>query len=187
MYPISSHGRRRGRWHARLAGSIAAVALALTASSARADNTGPSVPATQGCVCRGAVISAVPVASFSAAKLAAGLKSIGLGSWGALVHYGVDGYRVIYRTIAVNGSPTTASGLVVHGDGAVDDPVAVHPVVHQGAPRAQGDALQILDQPGGRERRDRDDADNLATAHAARLGGHIAPGIFCAGRAGAEG
>ena len=113
MYPISANGRRRGTWHARLAGSIAAAALALTACSARAENTGPSVPATQGCVCRGAVISAVPVASFSAAKLAAGLKSIGLGSWSTLVHYGVDGYRVLYRTIAVDGSPATASGLIV--------------------------------------------------------------------------
>ena len=65
MYPISSHDRRRGRWLARLAASAAAVALALSAGAARAENTGPSVPATQGCVCRGAVISAVPVASFA--------------------------------------------------------------------------------------------------------------------------
>ena len=36
MYPISAHDRRRGRWHARLAGSIAAVALALSAGAARA-------------------------------------------------------------------------------------------------------------------------------------------------------
>jgi hypothetical protein len=113
MYPISSQGRRWGRWHARLAASAAAVALALGAGCARADNTGPGVPAGQGCVCRGAVISVAPVASFSAAQLAAALKSIGLGSWSTLVHYGVDGYRVIYRTVSVDGSPTTASGLVV--------------------------------------------------------------------------
>ena len=40
-------------------------------------------------------------------------ESITLGSWSTLVHYGVDGYGVLYRTIAVDGSPTTASGLVV--------------------------------------------------------------------------
>jgi hypothetical protein len=113
MHVICSKGRRQGTRPAWLATGVAAVALALAACSARADTTGPSVPARQGCVCRGAVISVAPVASFSAPTLAAGLKSIGLGSWGALVHYGVNGYRVLYRTIAVNGSPTTASGLVV--------------------------------------------------------------------------
>lgn len=61
----------------------------------------------------GAVISAVPVTSFSATKLAQYLQTIGLGSWTALVNYGVDGYRVIYRTITVDGRPATASGLVV--------------------------------------------------------------------------
>jgi len=113
MHFISSPGRGRARRHGWLACGVAAVALALTACSARADNTGPSVPARQDCVCRGAVISVAPVASFSAAKLAAGLKGIGLGSWSALVDYGVDGYRVLYRTISVDGRPATASGLVV--------------------------------------------------------------------------
>ena len=113
MYPISSHDRRRGRWHARLAASAAAVALALSAGAARAETAGRNMPAQPSCVCRGQVISVDPVASFSAAKLAAGLKSIGLGSWSPLVHYGVDGYRVTYRTIAVTGSPTIASGLIV--------------------------------------------------------------------------
>jgi hypothetical protein len=71
------------------------------------------MPARPGCACRGAVISVVPVASFTAATLAGSLTSIGLGSWSALVHYGVDGYRVAYRTISVTGSPATASGLIV--------------------------------------------------------------------------
>jgi len=59
------------------------------------------------------VVSVVPVASFSAAQLGQYLKSIQLGSWSTLVRYGVDGYRVLYRTISVDGGPTTASGLVV--------------------------------------------------------------------------
>ena len=113
MYPTSSHDRRRGRWHARLAASAAAGALALSACAAGAETTGRDMPAQPSCVCRGSVISVDPVASFSAAKLAQYLKIIKLGSWSPLVHYGVDGYRVLYRTIAVDGSPTTASGLVV--------------------------------------------------------------------------
>ena len=113
MYPISSHDRRRGRWLARLAASAAAVALALSAGAARAETTGRNMPAQPSCVCRGQVISVVPVVSFSATTLAQYLKRIGLGSWSTLVHYGVDGYRVLYRTIAVDGSPATASGLVV--------------------------------------------------------------------------
>ena len=90
MYPIPSHDRRRRRWHARLAASAAAVALALSAGAARAETTGRNMPAQPSCVCRGQVISADPVASFSAAKLAQYLKSIKLGSWSPLVHYGVD-------------------------------------------------------------------------------------------------
>src|SRR5215470_9717670 len=44
MYPISSHDRRRRRWHARLAASAAAVALALSAGAARAETTGRPAP-----------------------------------------------------------------------------------------------------------------------------------------------
>src|SRR5215472_8872878 len=44
MYPFSSHDRRRGRWHARLAASAAAVALALSAGAARAETTGRPAP-----------------------------------------------------------------------------------------------------------------------------------------------
>jgi hypothetical protein len=112
MHVIYSN-RRRGMRHARLAGAATTVALALSACAASAGTAGRNVQAGPGCACRGAVISVTGIASFSATTLDQALKSIGLGSWGALVHYGVDGYRVIYRTIAVNGSPTTASGLVV--------------------------------------------------------------------------
>ena len=69
MYPISSHDRRRGRWLARLAASAAAVALALSAGAARAETTGRNMPVQPSCACRDAVISVVPVASFSAAAM----------------------------------------------------------------------------------------------------------------------
>ena len=113
MHFISSPGRGQAIRYGWLTCGVVAVALALTASAARADSTGPSVPARHGCVCRGEVVSVVPVASFSAAQLGQYLKSIQLGSWSTLVRYGVDGYRVLYRTISVDGGPTTASGLVV--------------------------------------------------------------------------
>jgi hypothetical protein len=66
MHFISSSGRRRGMRHARLVGGVAAVALGLSVGAARADATWRSVPDWRGCACRGAVVSVVPVASFSA-------------------------------------------------------------------------------------------------------------------------
>jgi hypothetical protein len=93
MHVISANHLRRGRRHARLAGGVAAITLALTTCAAPADGTGPGVPARHGCVCRGEVVSVVPVASFSAPALAAALKSIGLGSWSVLV----SAYRVTCR------------------------------------------------------------------------------------------
>jgi hypothetical protein len=113
MHLITSTGRRRGIPYARLAGGVAAVALALSAGTASAGTAGRSLPSRPGCACRGAVVSVVPVASFSATRLTRYLRSLRLGLWSPSVHYGVDGYRVIYRTISVDGSPTTASGLVV--------------------------------------------------------------------------
>jgi hypothetical protein len=104
MQFISLNARGPGLRHARLAAGVAAVALMLGACAAHASATGHSVSHWR----RGAVVSVTDVVSFSAPKLAAGLTSLGLGSWSALVHYGVDGYRVIYRTIAVDGRPTTA-------------------------------------------------------------------------------
>jgi len=113
MYFISSKGRRPSVRRAWLVSGVAAAALALSAGSASAGTPGRGVPTGPGCACRGQVVNVIPVASFSATKLAQYLKSITLSSWSPLVHYGVDGYRVIYRTIAVDGSPTIASGLVV--------------------------------------------------------------------------
>jgi hypothetical protein len=113
MQFISLNARGPGLRHARLAAGVAAVALVLGACAAQAGTAGRSASPRPGCTCRGALVSVVPVASFTATKLTRSLQSIGLGSWSAMVHYGVDGYRVIYRTVTVDGSPATASGLVV--------------------------------------------------------------------------
>ena len=80
MHVICSKGRRQGTRPAQLAAGVAVAALALSACAASAGTSGRGVPARAGCACRGAVISVVPVASFSATRLAAALKSIGLPS-----------------------------------------------------------------------------------------------------------
>jgi hypothetical protein len=113
MQFISLNARGPGLRHARLAAGVAAVALMLGACAAQAGTAGRSAPPRPGCTCWGVLVSVVPVASFTATKLTRSLQSIDLGSWSAMVHYGVDGYRVIHRTVTVDGSPATASGLVV--------------------------------------------------------------------------
>ena len=80
MHVICSKGRRQGTRPAQLAAGVAVAALALCACAASVGTSGRGMPARPGCACRGAVISVVPVASFSATRLAAALKSIGLPS-----------------------------------------------------------------------------------------------------------
>ncbi|HEY2063238.1 MAG TPA: lipase family protein [Amycolatopsis sp.] len=59
----------------------------------------------------GALLSAVPVQSLDQAGARATLDATPFGS--ATVRYGLDAYRVTYRTTDRRGRPTTASGLVV--------------------------------------------------------------------------
>lgn len=63
---------------------------------------------------RGAVVSATPIAHLTAAQLDAAAADV---PGAPQASYGVTAYRLIYRTIDVNGRPTTASGLVVLPDG----------------------------------------------------------------------
>jgi pimeloyl-ACP methyl ester carboxylesterase len=63
---------------------------------------------------RGAVVSTTRVAHLSKADAASYLEAGGIGSQ---VNYGVDAYRVIYRSINTTGRSTPASGLVVMPDG----------------------------------------------------------------------
>jgi len=92
---------------------LAAVAVALTAqpviTPAAADTVAAS-RATHG-KGRGALVDADHLRTVTAADVAAELAS---DDWhpGA-VRYGVDTYRLVYRTVDPQGRPTTASGLLV--------------------------------------------------------------------------
>ncbi|MEV5704003.1 hypothetical protein [Actinoallomurus sp. NPDC052274] len=93
---------RIARGTARAAvGTACAAALALAAV--------PSAHATA--PTRGEVVSTTRIASMSKARTAEYLAKMNFGS--PKPKYGVEVYRVVYRTVAVNGRPTTASGLVV--------------------------------------------------------------------------
>ncbi|MEV5964211.1 hypothetical protein AB0L70_20745 [Kribbella sp. NPDC051952] len=63
---------------------------------------------------RGALVSAVSIAHLTAAQLDAAATDF---EGTPPARYGVTVYRLIYRTIDVNGRPTTASGIVVLPDG----------------------------------------------------------------------
>ncbi|WLW52222.1 lipase [Streptomyces sp. YU58] len=62
---------------------------------------------------RGQLVSVDHLRTLSAAQIKAELKSDDGGAWDTgAVRYGVDTYRVVYRTVDPSGRPTTASGLV---------------------------------------------------------------------------
>ncbi|WP_329481198.1 hypothetical protein OG555_03735 [Kribbella sp. NBC_01484] len=63
---------------------------------------------------RGALVSAVPIATLTAAQLDAAAADF---PDTPPAKYGVTAYRLIYRTVDHNGRPTTASGIVVLPDG----------------------------------------------------------------------
>lgn len=71
---------------------------------------GPTAAATAAPPERGAVVSVERIAQLSRDQVGADLSEIGFDSPAA--RYGVDAYRVAYRTVSVTGRPTTASTLV---------------------------------------------------------------------------
>src|SRR5690242_7992869 len=60
---------------------------------------------------RGDLVSAVHLKTFSRAEAVRVLKSEGFDA--GTVRYGIDTYRLVYRTIDPQGRPTRASGLLV--------------------------------------------------------------------------
>jgi dienelactone hydrolase len=82
---------------AALAGAVAATALAL--------------PATAATPHRGQLVSATHLTGLSATDTATTLTDAGFDA--SQVEYGVDAYKLVYRTVDTHGKPTTASGLLV--------------------------------------------------------------------------
>jgi dienelactone hydrolase len=77
--------------------------------------TGPSAPSAAAVSAqhsaRGAIVSVKHVQHLSVAQVVANLKENEFDH--SRVRYGVDAYRIVYRTVDGHGAPTTASGLVV--------------------------------------------------------------------------
>ncbi|WP_139131660.1 lipase [Streptomyces sp. WMMB 714] len=86
-----------------LLGTVPAAATAAPAGDQH--SVGPH---TEG---RGTLVSAERIYTLpTVEEVSAGLEQQGFGS--DQVRYGVDGYRLVYRTVDVDGRPTTASGLL---------------------------------------------------------------------------
>jgi len=82
--------------------TCAGVIAAGTAASA-APKPEPASP-------RGSVVSVTPLQHMSTAAITSSLRADGFDT--SQVRYGVDAYRIVYRTIDEHGAPTTASGFV---------------------------------------------------------------------------
>jgi pimeloyl-ACP methyl ester carboxylesterase len=96
---------------AKIAAMGACAAVLVAGATTPATASGPPV-ATQSRVqtWRGSVVSVVPIEHLTAGELTQYLQTTGMKPGPA--RYGVDAYRVVYRTITPQGQPTAASGLV---------------------------------------------------------------------------
>ncbi|MER7183413.1 lipase [Streptomyces hyaluromycini] len=99
---------------------VSAVSAALTAGSATAvvaqgsDAPAAAVVAPVGTqVSRGTVVSVEHLRTLTARQAAAELTGDEAGAWDTgAVRYGLDTFRIVYRTVDPYGRPTTASGLL---------------------------------------------------------------------------
>ncbi|HZX05482.1 hypothetical protein [Kribbella sp.] len=98
----------------RLVGGMNLAKIAALGACASVLVAGTTTPATAvdppGHNRRGSVVSVTPIEHLSAPELTQYLQTTGMKPGPA--KYGVDAYRVVYRTITAQGLPTTASGLV---------------------------------------------------------------------------
>ncbi|MFF7473173.1 lipase [Streptomyces sp. NPDC008092] len=100
--------------------AISAVAVALTASSATAvvaqgsrAPTAAAAPTAGAHASRGTVVSVEHLRTLTARQAAAELAGDEDGAWDTgAVRYGLDTFRIVYRTVDPHGRPTTASGLL---------------------------------------------------------------------------
>ncbi|MFG2090317.1 hypothetical protein [Spirillospora sp. NPDC048824] len=96
-----------------VAASVIAAGLTVSAAPVLATSThdGKSPTHAHPASWRGQFVSSVHLRGFSAGQLREWLAGDGFNT--GTVRYGVDAYRVVYRTVDVRNRPTTASGLVV--------------------------------------------------------------------------
>ncbi|MFF3691291.1 alpha/beta hydrolase family protein [Streptomyces sp. NPDC002187] len=99
---------------------VSAVSVALTASGATAvvaeEAEGPraaAVAPVAADVPRGTLVSVEHLRTLTAREVAAELAGDKAGAWDTgAVRFGLDTFRIVYRTVDPSGRPTTASGLV---------------------------------------------------------------------------
>lgn len=99
---------------------VSAVSVALAASGATAavaQGSGAPAAATSAPAgahaSRGTVVSVEHLRTLTARQAAAELAGDEDGAWDTgAVHYGLDTFRIVYRTVDPHGTPTTASGLL---------------------------------------------------------------------------
>ncbi|MFC8625774.1 hypothetical protein [Streptomyces anulatus] len=90
----------------------ALAASGCSEQSSSRDGPSPAAPGAhqQSTAARGSVISVTPVADLDAKDVRARLAKTGIDA--TQVRYGVRAHRIVYRTIDIEGKPTTASELV---------------------------------------------------------------------------
>ncbi|MGC9380655.1 alpha/beta hydrolase family protein [Streptomyces sp. MH13] len=96
---------------AAVAAVLAVSGTAVAAQEAPDGPAGSARAAAHGA--RGTVVSTEHLRTLSAGEVAAELAGDEEGAWDTgTVRYGVDTYRIVYRTVDPHGRPTTASGLL---------------------------------------------------------------------------
>lgn len=100
--------------------AVSAVSVALTASGTTAvvaktagKSRATAVAPVAADLSRGQLVSATPLRTLDAEEVAAELAGDEDGAWDTgAVRYGLDTFRIVYRTVDPHGRPTTASGLL---------------------------------------------------------------------------
>jgi hypothetical protein len=121
--------------------ATAATGAPSASGAATSALTTSAAPQAASAAWRGRVVDVVPLGAIAAADVARQLRDAGFDA--TRVAHGVDRYRVVYRTVGVDGRPTVASGLVVlprNGSRALDVVSYAH-----GSEVYRGDAPSVSD------------------------------------------
>ncbi len=102
---------RLARGTAATVAAAVALGAVIPAGAIAGEPQHPNSPQERTASGRGELLSAVKVRTYTAAQVVKRLKAEGFDA--RTVKYGVDTYRLVYRTVDGHGKPTKASGLLV--------------------------------------------------------------------------
>ncbi|GAA3547896.1 hypothetical protein GCM10022222_34370 [Amycolatopsis ultiminotia] len=135
----------------RFLGALCTVAALCTALSACEEATGPSAGGKKATAAQvggtdrqGEVVESEPLVSMDSVHLKDYLKQQGFDPGG--VRYGVDAYRVLYRTTSVAGTPTVGSAVVAYPQTEDDAELPVTTYLH-GTNPVRAMAASVADGP----------------------------------------